>query len=980
VVRYSVFRDGDSIGITSELYYEDCSLQPGTPYVYCIQANDASGNRSECSREIQVSTRVVGEETLATHSFSNRAGFGTHPLTLTLGGGIIRVDLRSIAGDRVYRAVFNPRRSHLASAAYPGNAFSFSDLIIHDATGKQLAVSAPRFLTLEATQAVQAALDSGLTELELTVVHDPGGSLFYSNPVLTLEVMCNVPLPDPIVQVTGVGARFKDGDTMISFEEVDPPLTDENTSCDQFNTAWNNLDREGEIRYRIYRSNHPVQSPGDGTGLQYVDEIKPLSCWDYSFFGLGNCTGSSQVPCYPLDDLQPAPPGTGIYVRRFDGDYPETVYYYVSRAVNGAEDFSRIAVNGNATNAVVESPGNGMVVLREQSFPESFYYVDDPVMNYYVRWECPPAAHLPSTPFDYLVAESPLSRLQEHPAVNLALHCWGGSLRSGYGWWYRAEEGSILVSTNQFPYDWWTAYHENNGTIRSLTGGVVRPFNQYRILSFLYDFVLPCYRADSNRITLSGVSMGGSGASMWGIRSGHLFSNVISWVGVHIPEQTPTFYNSFISAYGGERDKNCVYDNTSLLRFGYEKISADEGISPWDYWDNNQWLRTHERIDLPWISYANGRNDDAIGWEQAYTMTGAMKDTRRPFNFNWDMSGHGSRASLPGTGNDRYCRVDFSREQLLPAFSRCSFDNGLGASAAESPESGQINRYFQWDTESMIDSLLLIAMNVWLIESAPSDTCTSDITFRRIRHLWVEPGFRYDWELVDLSSGLTIRQGTVTADANSLITLENVAITKGAHSRRILVRLDLNSIPDVSPHEIITNSVFPYGTEQCFGAYDSITLAGNGNTVQVESGSRLSLIAGKTIRFLPGFLTEEGSVLSARITPDSTFCYGRDPSEYNEEIAEKSRTYILERNLKDSVEKSFKIYPNPTRGLLVIEQENFTNDIDVRIMNVSGSILHSQRLQNGNRCVIDLEGKARGICIIALKDDETALYRKFVIQ
>jgi len=52
------------------------------------------------------------------------------------------------------------------------------------------------------------------------------------------------------------------------------------------------------------------------------------------------------------------------------------------------------------------------------------------------------------------------------------LHCWGGSLNGGYGWWYQAEQGHLLLASNQVPYDWWTGYHEDerlNGCTTSCT-------------------------------------------------------------------------------------------------------------------------------------------------------------------------------------------------------------------------------------------------------------------------------------------------------------------------------------------------------------------------------------------------------------------------------------------------------------------------------------------------------------------------------
>jgi chitodextrinase len=980
VTGYRIYRNNSFIGSSSTLIYIDNGLLSGTLYSYKVLAFDAENNESGFSTEIEVVTNVAGQVTVATHSFSNRAGFGTRPATLINGGSTITVDISSISGATVYRAVFNPRRVYTAGANFPRDAFSYSDLIINDAAGNRLEVLAPRYLSLDATQAVQNAISAGLSSLVLTVVNDPGHSLSYSSPVLTLEVMCDVPLPAPITQVSNVEVRFKDGDTMISFDEVNSPLTDENTTCEQYYAAMNTLDQTSEIRYRIYRSTEPIRTAADVVGLQYVDEVKPLSCWDAAFYGMGNCNGTMLVPRYPLDDLDIAEPGTGIYVNRYKGAGEQNAYYYVSRAVNGAEDFSTVSVNGNASQMVTESPGYGMVVLREIQTPESFYYVNDPVLNYYVKWECQPTANVPNTPYDYLVAESPLSRSREHPVVDVALHCWGGSLRSGYGWWYRSEEGSVLVSSNQYPYDWWTAYNENLGTIKSLAGSTVKPFNQVRILSFLFDFVIPQFNADQNRITLSGTSMGGSGASMWGIRSGHIFSNIISWVGVHIPEESPTFYGSYLGAYGGDRSRNCVYSNEGLTRFGYEILTEEDGISPWDYWDNEHWLNTHRGVPMPWFSYANGRNDNDIGWEQAYKNTKALMDTKRPFNFHWGMGGHSERVLLLGTGNDRYCSIDFRKNQLLPAFSNCSHDVDLGASASGAPETGLINQYFMWNTETIEDSVFHIAFNCWLTNSAPTDSCTTDITYWRTQNLLIGPGYRYNWENINVSNGAVLQSGTAVADSIGLITIEEVRIRKGSNSRRIVLTIDLASIPEIPGTLAIANRVFNNSDKECFGATDTLIVAGVGKSVTFESGSTINLIAGQSIRFLPGFHAQEGNSTYARITTNGEFCFPSGGSIVGNSPDEKSGINVENELAPNSTNKKMqlKVFPNPNNGKFTVKVEGSKKATHIVIYNSLGSIVYLDVI-NAEK-TIDVSNTERGLYFIKAVLGNELLIKKILIQ
>ena len=180
----------------------------------------------------------------------------------------------------------------------------------------------------------------------------------------------------------------------------------------------------------------------------------------------------------------------------------------------------------------------------------------------------------------------------------VGLHEWGGSMETTL--WLEAGSGSLLVTTNQVPYDWWTAFHENSGTLRPFTdvegngGGRVRPYSENRIWSFVTDFVASRWNVDANRILVRGGSMGGSGASMWGMRANDKFAYISSQVGVHIPAMSPTFTGSFEGNYGLV-GWGCLYEDTGLAAF--------------DYWDNNQWLRSHVATDTPFIGFANGKND-----------------------------------------------------------------------------------------------------------------------------------------------------------------------------------------------------------------------------------------------------------------------------------------------------------------------------------------------------------------------------------
>ncbi len=723
----------------------------------------------------------AGADPLGTHSFTSSTQ-GTHPFTLNYSNDTITVDLSTINGATVYRAIFDPNREYFNSGGWPSSTYAMENIIIQSSDGTPLEILPPRYLTFDATTAVQDALAQGGTQLVLTVSTRAG--LAQSNETLSLEIMCDRPLPSSVEQVSNAAAMHRDGDTMITFQEVNSPLTNEDVSCETFNTVEGLLDDTEKIRYRIYRSPNPIETRTDLLNAELIDEIPPLSCWNARYYGRDNCNGELAVPRFPIDDLTIAPPGTGIYVHRHAEGQSNQAFYFISHSVDGAEDFSTLSIGTNVTVPVLEDTGPGMVLERSVETPDSFRYVNNPTLHYYVRWECPPTHNLPSEPYNYLVAE-PRDEDAVFPApVDVALHCWGGSLNGGYGWWYRAEEGGIMVSTNQYPYDWWTAYHENYRTLKSFEDGTVQPYNQVRILSFLYDFVAERFDIDTERLLLSGSSMGGSGASMWGMRSGHIFSHIISWVGIHTPSLSPHFLSSFENMFGKE-EWNTTYSNSGLERFGYEIIDPSDNVSAFDYWDTTQWILDHPDVETPWISFANGKNDSAIGWPQAHAYVNALQKTHRPFNFAWGQSGHSTRAQLID-GTDRYCGLDFTKNQVQPIFQNCSLDDDLGDTPEAGDDQGRINRYFSWDPSSIVETADQLEMSAWLIDDAPDDSCTVDIGFRRLTDFTIAQTDYFYYEVFDAGDAV-ISTGYTTADDMGLLSLKQLTISRGEGANRIVL-------------------------------------------------------------------------------------------------------------------------------------------------------------------------------------------------
>lgn len=595
--------------------------------------------------------------------------------------------------------------------------------------------------------------------------------------VICLSFALSVVAAEP--QAADLKVFHRSGQTFITFKEIESPQLAPDIDDAAIRKMVRDLD-ERKLHYRIYRSDKRIDSV---EGLSPIAEIKPLSCWNIDYYGESAREGKPVVRYVIADGAEPPAPGTGLYVHNPAGKSVKG-YYAVTVVKDGRENTA--VTTANATQEPVEeTQGQGVPVLQRIVRPDSFNYIDRPELHYYVRWEAPPNSSVENKPFDYLVAIPPNITARPTP-VGLHLHCWGGSLDGGYGWWYNYKQfgTTYLISSNQIPYDWWTGYHEfyysGPKSEQKWKQGVVRPYSTTRMLSFL-DWAAKKYDLDLNRVFTAGSSMGGSGAPMFAIRHCDRIAWSIGWVGVHDPGNTPQFTGSYEQVYG---------DKAWGIKF-------EDGSPAFDYYKDAAYLRKYPDKDIGFITWSNGKDDGAIGWPQAVEFYQAMQETRRPHIFVWGLSGHGQRATMPKDAGQRVMPIDIRLGQSLPAFTNCSLDDDPGTAAKlESPKEltianekrkdpydgdpiGQVNLYLYWHTDDIVDTPDSWEITVALTANAPKDQCTVDITPRRLQSLKVLPNQTYKWN--NTCREKAIQTGIAAADKYGLVTLRGVIINENGN-------------------------------------------------------------------------------------------------------------------------------------------------------------------------------------------------------
>ncbi|MBI2221520.1 MAG: hypothetical protein HYU53_09970 [Acidobacteria bacterium] len=519
--------------------------------------------------------------------------------------------------------------------------------------------------------------------------------------------------------------------------------------------------------YRIYRSSQPIASVA---GMLPVGEVRQDSARNEDFYGITAKRQGEDLYYVIEDGKPPLAKGTGLFVYNPPAGQ---AYYAVTLVENGVENTS-LERGNSLSEPVRETSGPGIPVLQRVEHPDRFNFVRGATLRYYVRWEVPPNTNTPGRPFDYVVA---IPADVRWPApIGIHMHSWGGNLNKGYGWWYSTERGAVLVASNQVPYDWWTGYHEaldlSPGAAKKpprpkdaavWQQGVVRPYTQRRLLSFV-DWLATQIRIDPLRVFAAGSSMGGSGSLMLAIRFPERIAWAVSWVGVHIPEQSPRFKASYQKVYGREA-------------WG---VKFEDGTPVWDYYNDAWFLRRHPEKEIGFLTFSNGRTDKTIGWTQAVEFLQALQETRRPHMFVWGPGGHNQRARMPLTGEQNVMPLDLRVDQSLPAFSRGTLDDDPGDGSAESGDAeGQVNAFLYWDPATIRDEPDRWEAVVGVAERSAQSEGAADVTPRRLQRLRPAPGQEFRWTNTAVSSGRVVQSGTVTADQFGLITLRQVRVSKG---------------------------------------------------------------------------------------------------------------------------------------------------------------------------------------------------------
>jgi hypothetical protein len=175
----------------------------------------------------------------------------------------------------------------------------------------------------------------------------------------------------------------------------------------------------------------------------------------------------------------------------------------------------------------------------------------------------------------------------------------------------------------------------------------------------------------------------------------------------------------------------------------------------------------------------------------------------------------------------------------------------------------------------------------------------------------------------------------------------------------------------------VGNILLSSGDNECFSAVNQL-LVSSSPSVILQNGATATFIAGSSIRFLPGFYAESGSVMDAYITTDATFCDVVVPKSVSD------LSLVAELPQKPSEVKKeagdIKLYPNPNKGTFTLELSNFEPQATIVIYNLLGERIAQFSHAGDATQPVNLAGIRKGIYMVEVNDGKNRLMKKMIVK
>ncbi|MBL8025829.1 MAG: T9SS type A sorting domain-containing protein [Fibrobacteres bacterium] len=603
--------------------------------------------------------------------------------------------------------------------------------------------------------------------------------------------------------VTGLKANFSKGKTYVTFNE----------------------ESGGNHTYNVYRSKSAITNVAD---MVPYTNLRDSSSYDYGWRRYWAVTDTG-----PLLNS-----GIGLLV--YTPKETSDVYYAVTIVRNGVED-KTITVGENSTaQAVHEEWWKWPLGVLQEIDTKSYYEASN--YKYYFWMDYDDWNHdycyygdLFALGVNYRVQNSMNSGSPQ--PLSVSLHSafqdgYSSAVSSG-----NSTAAAILgFRSHALPFNnqtWWFGWSKtwkfkNPPTDSSLNrpakGDTIVNYAEMRIMAYIHSILGENrFKIDTNRMYLSGVSMGGSGTLINAVHKPNFFAAVKGIVPA-VKFQYCWYFSAVPNHWGLQSDS----------------LTARNGIYIYDWNDAGWMIGRDATVTMTPMLIASGVKDSGMPlWMHRWLYFNCAKSKQGVFGL-WKNVGHDIIGDEPLSGG----MMRFKRNEWYPAFVNASRDDEYGQSHPDknSPPAGTLpftsmahdtagtmNGYLDWssslhDLALANDSLVDCPDSLMITMKTSRESTLVDITPRRVQKFPIVKGSNYVWQNYSTANSALISEGKFSPDTNGLLTVPRVLIlTSGS---RLLIKREGGTDAEIKTSEnlrmLITATPNPFTNNTTFNFSASV--------------------------------------------------------------------------------------------------------------------------------------------------------------
>ncbi|OGJ90578.1 MAG: hypothetical protein A2268_06390 [Candidatus Raymondbacteria bacterium RifOxyA12_full_50_37] len=518
----------------------------------------------------------------------------------------------------------------------------------------------------------------------------------------------------------------------------------------------------GAQSYNIYRSENEIAHVH---GLAPLANIPKGSSYDsrYGFY-------------HVVEDLgQPLSANTGLFV--YTPKQDNSAYYAITSVTNGSEDTNIISGTNSLVSPEDEEYWQWPCGVLRSKYNSNTYYFYYYWMDYF---DWPHAYEYYGDHF--VVGEAVILRGKQDVPLELYLHGAGSTLYDTSNPGLKNDRLTMRLQNHcNLPYhlcqSWWYGVSNHYSEHELQHGDTIVGYDEMRIVYYTQSLKNdPRFSIDTNRIYLSGGSMGGFGTYHTS------FHNPDIWAAIRPNIAARGFHSWYHSVWYD------FYGPESL------NLTARNGVNIYNWMDETWIAEQNIGRDFPPIVNSHGSTDGISNMRMHRCLYRKFAGTRHGIWGKWFNLSHDNSILSDTVLSGGYMR--FRKNELYPVFSNASQDDDYGqfdpdtsdlvftgTPALQCDSAGLMNGYIDWtsslhDMGLSNDDLIDCADSISITMRSSRPNTVVDVTPRRVQDFIIRGGDAYNWRNIDVVSGNNLASGIAIADENGLITVDSLMVSE----------------------------------------------------------------------------------------------------------------------------------------------------------------------------------------------------------